>query len=104
MHKVSTLNGSQWKGATNQDHGYVFAVCTGDAVDRAKSSDTIGHTQGAEAVDSCIGIGRIGCVKLVAISNPGWCTPVLQLLHELEIVIARHTEDVPNTRFLKAAK
>jgi hypothetical protein len=21
MHQVSTLNGSQWKGATNQDHG-----------------------------------------------------------------------------------
>src|SRR5215469_3623902 len=104
MHKVSTLNGSQWKGATNADDGYVFAVCTGDAVDRAKSSDTVRYTECAEAVDSCIRIGRVGCVELIAISDPDRFTPVLELLHESEIVIAWHTEDVPNTSFLQAAK
>jgi hypothetical protein len=71
---------------------------------RAKSSDTVRHNQRANSVDSCIRIGSVGCVELVAIANPGRFTPVLQLLHEFEIVIARHTKDVPNTSFLQAAK
>src|SRR5262249_40547014 len=82
----------------------MFAVGAGDAVDRAESAHTVRYNQGAKAVDSRIGIGRVGRIEFVAISNPGRFTPVLQLLHKFEIVIARHTEDVPNTSFLQAAQ
>src|SRR5262249_47042971 len=104
VHQISTLNGSQWKGTRNQDHGNMLAVGTGDAVDGAESSDTVCHSQCADALDSCIRISRVGRVKLVTISNPGRFTPILQLLHEFEVVIARHTEDVPNPNLLQAAK
>src|SRR5262249_934076 len=93
-----------WKGSTDQDHGNVLAVGTGDAVDRAKSSDTVRHNQRADAVDSRIRIGRVGGIELVAISNPSWFTPVFELLHEFQVVIAGNTKDVPNTNFLQAAK
>jgi len=46
----------------------------------------------------------MGCVELVAISNPGGFTSVLELLHQSEVVIARHTEEVPNTSLVQAAK
>ena len=82
----------------------MFAVCTGDTVDRAKSSDTVRHNHRADAVDSCIRIGRVGGVELVAISNPGRLTPVLQLLHESEVVVARHTKDVIDPCFLQTTK
>lgn len=55
--------------------------------DRAKGSDTVRHIERAEAVDSCIRIGRMGGVQLVAISNPGRFTPVFELLHEFQVVI-----------------
>src|SRR5262249_30042881 len=103
VHQISTLNGSQWDGARNANHRNVFAVCTGDTVDRAKSSDTVRHDQRADAVDSCISIGRVRCVELVAISNPGRCAPFLQLLHKFEVVVARHTKDMPNTSFFQPA-
>jgi hypothetical protein len=50
VHEISALNGPQWKGARNQDHGNMFAVCTGDTVDRAKSSDTVCHNHRADAL------------------------------------------------------
>src|SRR5215468_9691491 len=84
--------------------GTCSLVSTGDAVDRAKSSDTVRHNQRADAVDSRICIGRIGRIELVAISNPDGFTSVLELLHESEVVIARHTEEVPNTSLVQAAK
>jgi hypothetical protein len=104
VHQISTLYGSQWNGTGNADHGNMFAVGACDAVDRAERADTVRHNQGTKAVDSRIRIGRVGRVEFVAISNPGRFTAVLELLHELEIVIARHAEDVPNTSFLQAAK
>ena len=104
MHQISTLNGSQWKGARNQDHGNVFAVGTGDTVDRAKSSDTVCDNHRADPIDSRIRIRRVGGVELIAISNPGRLTSVFQLLHQTKIVIARHTENVLDSRFLKTTK
>ena len=94
MHQISTLNGSQWNGTGNADHGNMFAV-DADAIDCADGAAPVRHNQGTKAVDSRIRIGRVGRVEFVAISNPGRFTPVLELLHEFEIVIARHTEDVP---------
>src|SRR5262249_17328022 len=43
VHQISTLNSSQWEGARDQDDGNMFAICTGDAVYRAKSSDPMCH-------------------------------------------------------------
>ena len=48
--------------------------------------------------------GRLGCVELVAISNPGRLTAVFELLHESQVVIARNAKDVPNASFLQTAK
>ena len=82
----------------------MLAVRTGNAVDRAKSSDTVCHNHRADAVDSRIRIGRLGGIELVAVSNPGRLTQVFELLHEFEVVIAGNTKDVANTSFLKAAE
>src|SRR5262245_54229088 len=82
----------------------MFAVCAGNTVDRAEGSDTVRHNQRTDAIDSCIRIGRVGCIELVTISNPRWFAPVLQLLHEFEIVVARHAEDVANASFFQPAK
>src|SRR5262245_51592487 len=79
VHQISTLNGSQWKGPRNQDHGNMLAVSTGYAVDRAESSDTVRHNQRANAIDSRIRIGRVRGIELVAISNPGRLTAVFEL-------------------------
>jgi hypothetical protein len=104
VHQISTLNGSQWEGARNQDHGDMFAVCTGDAVDGAKSSDTVCHNHRADAVYSRVSIRRVGGVKIVAVSNPGRLTAVFKLLHESQVVITGNTKQVANTSLLKAAK
>src|SRR5262249_46382829 len=104
VHQIPTLNGSQWKRPRNQDYGNMLAVGTGDAVDRAESSDTVRHNQRANAIDSRIRIGRVRAIELVAISNPSRLTAVFELLHESEVVIAGDTKDVANTGFLQATK
>src|SRR5215469_14237130 len=82
----------------------MLAECAGDAVDRTESSDTMRNHHRADAVDSRISIRRVGGVEFVAISDPGRLAKVFELLHEFKVVIARHTENVPNASFLKAAK
>jgi hypothetical protein len=46
----------------------------------------------------------VGAVELVTISNPGRLSSVFQLLHQTKIVIARHTENMFDARFLKTTK
>ena len=104
VHHIATLNGTQWQGAGNQDHGNMLAVCTSDAVDRAKRSYAVRHNQRTNAVDSRICIGRVGSVEFVAIPNPGRLTAVFELLHESQVVIAGNTKKVANTCLLKATK
>ena len=46
-------------GRAGQQHdGRAFRISTGDGVDGIQSADTIGDTEGADAVDACVGVGR----------------------------------------------
>ena len=58
----------------------------------------------AQAVNSSITVGGIGAVELVASADPGRLAAIFQLLHELQVVIAGNTEDVPDACLMKAAE
>ena len=60
------------------------------------------HDQGAQAVDSRIGIGRVGGVELVAISDPGRIAQLFELVHQFQVVVARNAKDVLHTCFFQA--
>ena len=84
------------------DDGDVLAESARDAVHGAQRSDSVRDHEGRDAVHPRVAVGRVRCVQLVAVANPGWATSVRQLLQELQVEVAGHPEDMTNSDFLES--
>jgi hypothetical protein len=70
MDKCASRLGGHVRHPNQVKHWYVLSVCAGDRIDRTEFTDSIGCADRADAMDTCVTIGRITRVELVATTNP----------------------------------
>src|ERR1700722_3546749 len=104
MHHLAAFERSQRKRSANANYGYMLAVGAGNPIQRAQSPYAICDRERGQAANSSVTVGGIRTVQLVASANPGRVASVFQLLHELQVVIARNAKDVPDACLIKPAQ
>jgi hypothetical protein len=66
--------------------------------------NAVGHDQAGDAVDAGIAVRGVRGVQLVAGADPGQHVAVLELLHELEVEVPRHAEQLVDARLPQLAQ
>src|ERR1700733_14264349 len=82
----------------------MLAIRAANTVYGAERADAVRHQKRAQTIQPRIAICGIGRVQLTAIADPFQHTRVLELLQQLEIVVARDAEQVTHAGFLETAK
>src|SRR5262245_2766077 len=104
VHAKATVDGPEWYRSGDADDGDMLAIRASDTVDGAQWADPVRHGERAEASQPRVAVRRIRGIQLVACAHPFQRAGVVELLQQLEVVIAGNTEQMPNPSFLQAAK
>jgi hypothetical protein len=104
VHPEATVDGPERYRSRDANDRDMLAVRAADAVDGAERTDAVGNQERAQTVQPRITIRRVGRVQLAAVADSFQRTRVLELLQELEIVVAWNAEQVPDAGFLETAK
>ena len=91
--------------ANDVDDRNIFAVRSGDTVDRAELSNTIGCYDGSRyAPCACVAVGSIGGVEFVAGAHPSHVRDIVDVVKEIEIEVSGNTEDVAETELVQTTE
>src|SRR4029450_692442 len=104
VHPEAAVERLEWYRSGDADDGDVLAVGAADTVDGAQRADAVGHEQRAQSVPARIPLRPIRRVQFTACAAPWQDASVLELLQQLEVVVAGNAEQVTNAGLLETAK